>query len=105
MASLDNNPHYWLVAHGIRDPDFVWAVAHGWLDDIDPLEPEEDHGRQLQLPLCGEMLPEHPFPAQPPRLRRLYRSRPPNRRDVLMGGATSSILPSRPRLRQEWVLR
>lgn len=72
-----DNPHFWLSAYGVRSHYFVWAVAHGALDDIDPPTPVEE--RWVQPSLLEDV--EDRRSSRPP-APRLYRSRAPVRSDV-----------------------
>lgn len=97
MASLDDNPHYWLAAYGIQAHYFKWAVATGALDDIDPPAGKDASWVQPSL------LPGIRAQKAVKRPRRLYRSPPPHRADALTETGEDwriiRALPSRPVLR------
>lgn len=74
-----DNPHAWLARFGIRAHYFVWAVAHGALDDVEAARHVEGW---LQLPLMPDV-----EPLVQPELTVAavaYRSRAPHRSDVLV---------------------
>lgn len=74
------NPHLWLASYGVRSHYFLWAVAHGALDDIDPLA----GGREgfVQPSLLAEVESVIVSRTRASRAR-VYRSRAPHRTDVL----------------------
>lgn len=95
------NPHYWLAAYGVRSPYFCRLVAHGALNDIDPVDVQEDEGAQIPLLPGMEAAVREKRPE-----RRLYRSRVPNKRDVIDREAIRYLPASwRVRLQNVWVLK
>lgn len=92
------NPHYFLAAYGIQNHYFVWAVAHGALDDIDSAVRFEHWTQPALFDDVAPLRPERPT-------RNVYRSRP-NKSDVpAWNRETLRALPVRHRLSQDRVLR